>query len=160
MRALTSSFTEWVAIDGDQADEQATDELDARLRQLIEAERLIVLAGLGTSLAIAALDGSRPAPSMADLWEKAKANAGVEAWSNALQAAGWDDGFGEDIELLLTRCQMALSLRPSDELATFVSECERVIVAACRFVGQDTALPVHEAFLRRIARRPARLPRT
>jgi hypothetical protein len=136
-------------------------ELDRRLRQLIEAERLIVLAGLGTSLTITEPDGSQLAPAMRDLWVKSKAKVGDERWAASLEAAGWqEDSFGEDIELLLTRCQMAYSLSGNSDIDAFVSDCEAEIVAACRFVRSDIELPTHEAFLRRIARRPSRLPRT
>jgi hypothetical protein len=161
MQTLTSSSSDWIPLDGDKVDEEARTELDRRLRQLIEAERLIVLAGLGTSLAIAASDGSMVAPAMADLWANAKAKVGEERWEAALDAAGWqEEEFGADIELLLTRCQMAFSLSGNTAVETFVSDCEAEIVAACRFVRADIELPTHEAFLRRIARRPARLPRT
>jgi hypothetical protein len=55
---------------------------------------------------------------------------------------------------------MALELTGGDQLNDFIRDCERHIVDACRFVNGNTQLPVHEIFLRRIARRPTRLPRT
>jgi SIR2-like domain len=161
MQSLVSSSADWLSLDGEEGQEEARSELDRRLRQLIEAERLIVLAGLGTSLEITDAGGTVLAPSMSALWAKAEAKVGQERWAASLKSAGWnDEEFGEDIELLLTRVQMALSLSGSHELKSFVSDCEAEIVAACRFIDAETELPIHEAFLRRIARRPARLPRT
>lgn len=161
MQMLSSRSSNWISLEEGGGEEEAQLELDMRLRQLIEAERLIVLAGLGTSLAITDSDGSKVAPAMSDLWAKAKERVGNEHWEASLRAAGWrEDEFGEDIERLLTRCQMAFSLSGDDDVEKFVAECEAEIVSACRFVRSGIELPTHEAFLRRIARRPARLPRT
>jgi hypothetical protein len=55
---------------------------------------------------------------------------------------------------------MALGLKADELLQTFVVDTERAIVAACRFVATGQALPTHEAFLRRVARRSTSLPRT
>jgi hypothetical protein len=156
MKMLTQSRRDWIDLAGDDVEEDARAEFDARLRQLLGAEHLLVLAGLGTSLSI---DAPTAAPDMAHLWERARDRAGNELWSNALEIAGWTDDFPNDIERLLSRCQMALSLRANDDIDGFVSTCEAEIVEACRFVQPDTQLPHHEAFLRRIARRPSRMPR-
>lgn len=107
---------------------------------------------------------------MADLWSLAKAKVGDQEWAYALKAVGWStpedaventpDANPADIELFLSRCQMAVTLTGDDKLESFVQTCEQVIVQACQFVSPDTPLPVHEDFLRRVARRPTRLPRT
>jgi hypothetical protein len=98
---------------------------------------------------------------MADLWNQAKTKAGTDAWRAALKAAGWTKERPEDIELLLTRCHMASLLRPDDKaLLEFIVQSEQEIVSACSFVTPETKLESHEIFLRRIGRRPARLPRT
>lgn len=159
MKILTRNNSDWVDLADEGVDEAARAELDARLRQLLGAERLLVLAGLGTSLSIEVPAGSNQAPGMADLWDRAKKRVGDDRWSAALKAAGWEDHFLNDIELLLSRCQMALSLHRTKEIEDFVSDCEAEIVKACQFIQADTELPMHEAFLRRIARRPTRLPR-
>jgi SIR2-like domain len=158
MQLLTSDASEWIEIAQDGEDE-ARQRLDARLRQLLEAERLIVVAGLGTSLCVQEND-EYVAPSMADLWKAAKQKAGDAAWEAALLAAAWRNEAEEDIELLLSRCQMALELSGDEALGDFIKTCEKEIVDTCRFVNAETPLPVHEIFLRRIARRPTRLPRT
>ncbi len=117
----------------------------------------MVLTGLGTSTGIAQGDGG---PGMAALWSRARDAVEPDDWDYALEAAVWGEGDSEDIELLLSKCQMALALSGDDRLGEFIKTCEREIVEACSFVTENTPLPVHEMFLRRIARRPVRLPRT
>ncbi len=155
VQILTRDATDWT----DLVDEAAQADLDGRLRQLLGAERLVVLTGLGTSLSIGSTGADAAPPAMADLWTRAKKRVGDGPWSQALKAAGWSEAYAEDIELLLSRAQMAHSLHPDETIKNFIAECEAEIVAACRFVQADTELPLHEAFLRRIARRPTRQPR-
>jgi hypothetical protein len=157
MKLLTPPFDDWTSVDPDSEAERI---LNSRLEQMLGAERLMVLTGLGTSTGIK-IDGSKDGgPGMATLWARAKEAAGEEQWAKSLAAAGWSDDFPEDIELLLSRCQMAHTLNLTDELDQFIALCEREIVTACNFISDTTPLPIHESFLRRIARRPARLPRT
>jgi hypothetical protein len=148
---------DWSEIVDDEESAEAT-VLQARLRQLLSAERLLVFAGLGTSMCIQSND--QPAPSMSDLWDRAKKRVGEEAWKTALEATAWDTTLPDDIELLMSRAQMARALGKGATLEDFILNCENEIVTACRFVKGDSDLPVHETFLRRIARRPTRLPRT
>jgi hypothetical protein len=159
MRLLSAASADWIDMDGDGAPEAQT-HLDATLRQALGAERLVVLTGLGTSMAITTDGGDTPAPSMADLWERASSRVGAEPWQHALEAVHWPHETASDIELLLSRCQMARTLTDEAKLDEFIRECEDEIVQACSFVGLDTPLPHHETFLRRVARRPTRLPRT
>lgn len=158
MQFFAADNAEWSSLEDKGDGEETRHRFETQLRQILGAERLVVLAGLGTSLAIGDA-GRAPAPSMKDLWERAKAKAKPEAWEAALQAARWPNDAEEDIELLLSRCQMALSLSPDTELKSFIEDCEAEIVAACRFLDPDACLPAHQTFLRRVARRPARLPR-
>jgi hypothetical protein len=159
MQLLTSpTGPNWVELESDADDARGT--LDATLRQLLGAERLVVLTGLGTSMSIEDGEGEHPAPSMKDLWNGAHARVGPERWDAALARAHWDEDADPDIELLLTRCQMARTLTGDQELAAFIRDCEEYIVESCSFVTPELQLPHHEAFLRRVARRPTRLPRT
>lgn len=149
----------------DADDGEDTARLDALLRRLLGADRLVILTGLGTSLGINADDvdaffEKRPAPSMGDLWDAAKERVGDERWEEVEEEIGWDQEQVENIESFLSRCHMAMTLAPDGGLADVVEACEEEIVKACRFVTADTDLPDHEVFLRRIARRPSRLPRT
>lgn len=133
-----------------QAAEDARSSLDERLLSILSAERLVVLAGLGTSRELT------KSVDMADLWREAQAITGFE------QAAALspDATAAEDIEILLSRCQSKLDLEDDPVLREFVSETERQILELCSFVGDKTELPTHGQFLRRIARRSTRLPRT
>lgn len=159
MQLFTSSTApDWVELDDDAAEARAA--LSSTLTQLLGAERLVVLAGLGTSMSIEGKDKQCPAPSMKDLWDRAMARVGTERWEAAATAAHWGENSEDDIELLLSRCQMALALEGDRELETFICDCEQEIVKACSFVTPELELPNHEAFLRRVARRPPRLPRT
>jgi hypothetical protein len=155
MKLFEAQAQGWNGLD----DEAAAAALNRHLTSVLLAERLVILTGLGTSRCVADEDGKSLAPTMADLWQAAKTIAG-DKFPALLERAGWNDTWREDIELLLSRCQMALELKEDDELRTFVVETERAIVAACRFVAPGQALPVHEAFLRRVARRSTNLPRT
>jgi SIR2-like domain len=157
MKLLTPPFDDWTAVEPDSEAERV---LNARLEQMLGAERLMVLTGLGTSTGIQVDGSSQGGPGMTSLWSRAKAAAGDERWNAALKSAGWSPKFPDDIELLLSRCQMAHTLDPRNDLDQFIALCEAEIVAACNFISDSTPLPVHESFLRRIARRPARLPRT
>jgi hypothetical protein len=157
MRMLAHGLADWADLHGEEPDEEAALQLRTRLKQLLGAERLLVLAGLGTSRCVTA---PQPAPTMHDLWERAKSCVGDARWGAALEAAGWREEYANDIELLLSRSQMILALRGEDgDIQSFVADCEAEIVSACRFVVAGTDLSTHEAFLRRVARRPARLPR-
>lgn len=153
----TADKRDWVDLSDDKHGEKAKQRLDARLRQLLSAERLVVLAGLGTSLYIR--DGDTRAPTMADLWRCAQEAVDRDVWEYAIRAAQWRNE-RDDIELLLSRCQMALELSGDDRLRCFVARCERVIVRACRFVSEHSDLKHHRTFLHRIARRSTHLPRT
>jgi hypothetical protein len=157
VKLFAQPHPEWIDPDADSEEgASASRVFDGRLQQLLGAERLMVLTGLGTSTGIAQGDGG---PGMAALWSRARDAVESADWEYALEAAVWSDD-SDDIELLLSKCQMALALSGDDRLGEFIKACEREIVEACSFVAEDTPLPIHEMFLRRIARRPVRLPRT
>jgi hypothetical protein len=129
--------------------EKTKSSLDERLLSILSAERLVVLAGLGTSREL------ERSVDMADLWREAQSIPGFEK-ATALSP---DAREAEDIEVLLSRCQSKLDLEDDQELHEFVLETERHILDLCSFVDDDTKLPTHGQFLRRIARRSTRLPR-
>lgn len=157
MRFLSAQTDGWQAVDEGAGDGAAG--LERSLTALLLVERLVILTGLGTSRCITDADDQQLAPTMADLWERAKEIAG-RSFDDMLQRVAWDKEARDDIELLLSRSQMALELEHDDALAEFVTRAEAMIVEACRFVTPDVELPIHEAFLRRVARRSTRLPRT
>jgi hypothetical protein len=163
-----ASGTDWVALSANPEDDETTrnaaklhhDQFDRGLTDLLLSENLIVVCGLGTTQCI--LDGSnRPlAPTMASLWSAAQAKAGaqfeqIKAKVKYAPLAGET----ENIETLLSQCQLSHALEPAKDVEDFISEVESIIVEKCRFATDAVQLPIHEAFLRRVARRPARQPR-
>jgi hypothetical protein len=134
-------------------------QLDQALGGLLSAENVVVFCGLGTSLSVKDQAGARVAPSMQDLWhaaeEKAEGNfAIVKEKTNYATPDG-----GDNVELLLSRCQVLQTVQPDPVVAEFIAETEQLIVDRCRFVTDEVLLPVHEAFIRKLARRSTRKPR-
>jgi hypothetical protein len=162
-----SAGTDWVSTEASQeADEQAKVAaaasqrvLDQVLLDLLSADNLVVLCGLGTSLCVKDTAGQALAPSMAVLWQAAADQAGEHFVSIKTQATYTTPQDGDSIELLLSRCQMLQHIQPSAVIEKFIADTEKLIVHKCRFIKQGTALPVHEAFLRKAARRSPRKPR-
>jgi len=141
-------------------------QLERILSSLLLSENLIVLTGLGTSLCLKDATGKNSiAPTMGDLWKKIAGS--TKDFEKLLEQTGQPkDPSGawiEDIETLLSRCQMAVELKENSTISEFVRMAERTISESCSFLSllpTGEGLPVHEAFLRKIARRPVRLPRT
>jgi hypothetical protein len=140
------------------ADYEATRQrFERQLTDVLLAENLVILTGLGTSMCLKGSDGKPLAPTMQGLWDAAKAAAGADFESvktkvNYTEAAG-------NIEFLLSRCQMAEKLKSDTVVKKFVEETEKLIVEKCRFLKDGLNLSIHEAFLRKVARRSTRLPR-
>lgn len=128
-----------------------------QLADVLTSENLIVLTGLGTSLCIKTATGETAAPTMKALWKAAEAltTDNLKAVKAAVRFA---DGI-EDIEKLLSRCQLSEQLEPKPNVSEFVVAAEKMIVEKVRFVGAKTDLQTHESFLRRVGRRSTRLPR-
>jgi len=165
MSAVTGGWADYSAhSDADEVSRlEATktrDRLEQFLTDVLTAENLLVLAGLGTTLCLKA-SGKAPAPpSMADLWDAAATKAGSTFDAIKAKVRYTSPEGGDNIESLLSQCQLAQALDPSDAVRDFISNTEALIVARCRFVDSDTDLTIHEAFLRKVARRSTRLPRT
>jgi hypothetical protein len=168
----TRTNGEWVKIDplttaaGKDSDPEARGYLKMALLDALRAEYLLALCGLGTSLCVKGKDPKdaskdiRLAPTMQDLWKAATEKAGV-SFKAILKAVNLDEEAAHgDIEFLLSRCQLARELHGTKEINDFIEATEQIIVKACRFIRQDTNLSTHEMFLRRVARRPTRQPRT
>lgn len=147
------------------SDEQKVDNTEnvRRLNQFISdillSENLVVLTGLGTSLS-ATKDDKVVAPKMSDLWSAVKNNDSKKFDSIQKKIKFDTKSSGENIELFLSRCQLFQKLEPSDELKVFLQTAEETIVKLCDFVDDSVKIEAHEMFLRKVARRSARLPRT
>ena len=167
---------EWLEGRGpDQANEETTgedkadpaiDEISRVLSDIVRSKNLIVLTGLGTSLCIKE-GGQSKAPTMWALWEAvsneyAQPEAGdLASWDEVLQIARHPEG-NTDIEELLSRCKISESFEDEENAAkirTFIADAERIIRGKVDFLGTNESLPIHESFLRRLARRSVRRER-
>jgi hypothetical protein len=117
-----------------------------------------VLSGLGTSRCILDTEGHAVAPTMDDLWQAVKA-ASADSFERVLATVSWSSK-KEDVEQLLSRCQMQQDLTPSTELQAFIDAGEKAIADSCDFIDDGSDLGMHESFLRKVARRSTKLPRT
>jgi hypothetical protein len=161
---LSNIGPNWVRLSPDaDADEsqaelfaKAKDKTKRQLSDVLLSENLIVLTGLGTSLCLQDEFGNNIAPTMGDLWTAAKALT-IDKLVGIKQAVKFTGP--NDIEKLLSRCQMAMQFDPDATVEEFVSDAEKMIVEKVRFVDGTTDLSIHESFLRRVARRSTRLPR-
>lgn len=161
--ATGASWTELDHASVDPAIKAATEKaLLAINRELLDSlnmANLLVLTGLGTSLCVQDKAGARAAPTMKDLWDETKSLAGT-TFDQVLSESRYDLALaGENIEYLLSQCQIAQQFSPSAFLQTFIEQTEKLIGQKCNFVTPATNLDTHEAFLRRVARRSTRHPR-
>lgn len=161
----TATGPQWVALDrpsgGDPkilADHETTKQrFERQLTDVLLAENLVILSGLGTSMCVKGDDGKPLAPTMRNLWDASKAKAGTDFDAVKLKVNYTEAT--ENIEFLLSRCQMSEKLKSDAAVKRFVEETEKLIVEKCRFLKDGLSLSVHEAFLRKVARRSTRLPR-
>lgn len=155
----------------DNASEDAkntNDEDKRRLNQFIVdillSENLVVLAGLGTSLSahtnVTLVGSTYPAPKMSTLWNAVK-NKDPDIFKKIITKTKYSiEKDGENIELFLSRCKLFQKIEDSSELKNFLEIAEKEILTLCDFVTEDLILETHEMFLRKVARRGPRLPRT
>ena len=102
---------------------------------------------------------------MSDLWEIAKEIANKQNpdnFENIKEKVKYTTpkSGNENIELLLSRCQIFQELNSDEIINTFVEETKAQIIKKCRFVNDKLNLDMHQIFLRKVARRSTRLPRT
>jgi hypothetical protein len=148
---------EWQTIgsDPDDAPNSPRNLFATFVSDVLSSQDLLVLAGLGTSLAVPG------APRMADLWAAVAKKREKDLKTVAAEVGYTKPEGGDNIELLLSRCQLALQFKANTQVGTFVSDAETTIVEKCRgFLRAGSPLETHQAFLRRVARRSTRLPRT
>ena len=153
LQFLTSESEGWQGIN---ADHKA--DFDAFFTQVFTSRNLAVLSGLGTSRCIKSSGGEVLAPTMADLWVAVE-SANEKRFNKVLKQINWKSNV-KNVELLLSHCQMQQELRPDAELATFIEKGEEAIATSCNFIDDNSDLGIHESFLRKVARRSTKLPRT
>lgn len=132
--------------------------LVADLTGLLYSEHLVVLTGLGTSLCVQTEQGERAAPTMWDLWTAAE-SSNADEFALVQKQVNFPEAAVGNLELLLSHCQLSQSLRPDPTVGAFLERTEQLIVKRCRFLESKKRLPVHEAFLRKCARRSTRQSR-
>ena len=157
----------WQPLDGADAGDQdalalqevASRALREELSLITNAENLVVLAGLGTSLGITnSKDAGRSAPKMSDLWADVEKLASFAAVKALLSTDLVEE---QNLEHVLSDAQARLALNPKNtELDAFVQEAEDVVWRSCSFVDDHSEVEGHELFLRKVARRSTRLQRT
>lgn len=155
------------AVAAEKQPDPATEEINRVLSDVIRAQKLIVLTGLGTSLCVKDAAGAAKAPTMGDLWtavqgEYAKAgDAGRPTWAEVLEIARQPAG-NTNIEELLSRCKTAEGFEPGDKQAKiqrFIADAERIIRTKVDFIAATETLPLHEVLLRKLGRRSTRRER-
>lgn len=166
-------LAEWVAVQDPVEDTPDPASIDIRrvLSSAVRAQNLVILTGLGTSLCVLK-DGVRAAPTMMDLlsrirktFDMADAADGAakdSRWKDFLSLANAPSDTG-DLEYLMSRATMAAEFLPDTEARrarTLLSVAEGIIRDEVDFIEDDVEVPIHEAFLRRVARRSSRRART
>lgn len=170
--------TEWKALQPDispateSPDEQkmlsaakaAREELKNFLLASLQMQHVVVLAGSGTSLGPVT-----KGPSMRDLWnhcvnsnpvDEGQGDSISQQAAKVIQETGYDlASEKENIEALLSRCEAYLQVKPSVDVATFLTESKKVILKKCsEFIDATDAgqLAAHRTFLHRLSRRRVR----
>jgi hypothetical protein len=167
MEYLASSAADWVATSAPAgASDEARLAADASKQKLVHiltdlllADNLIVLAGLGTSLCVKNSGGVSVAPTMKSLWDAVQESDPKQFAEIITLVKYVKPSTGDDIELLLSRSHLLQSISPNTTLEQFITRAEQTIAKLCRFVQSDSDLSVHEALLRKAARRSTRKPR-
>ncbi len=156
---------QWQSVSSSDPHEQAENPTREKTAQLLTnlllSENLLVLCGCGSCLYLNDNAGNRIAPTMKDLWDAAKARMG-NRFGTVLDDARYRVPNEQDgnIEDLLSHCQIVLQLEEKESIRTFVQRAEEVIAERCRFPTAGVVPYAHESFLRKVARRSPRLPRT
>ena len=147
-----------------EAGNRTRQQIENLLSALLLSENLVILTGLGTSLCIKDAAGNSIAPTMLDLWSQVhKSTKGFEEILAKVRHPKEPSGeWKTDIEALLSRCQIYIDLEDDATIRQFITDAESQIVKCCSFLDllpSGSGLPIHESFLRKIARRPTRLSR-
>jgi SIR2-like domain len=158
---------DWIEIAGDSSSGAASgintvgsrETFQNFVREVLLSENLVVLCGLGTSREVFA-SGKPILPTMADLWAEAEVH---QDFASVISGIRFDETQKpSNIEFLLSRCHGYLSLGlgvTGADLGKFVTDLEQMIVRRCQLPLTGISLAAHEAFLRKVARRPTHRPR-
>ncbi|WP_154722595.1 SIR2 family protein [Ciceribacter sp. T2.26MG-112.2] len=155
----------------DDAPDPASTDIRRVLSSAVRAQNLVILTGLGTSLSVMK-DGKRAAPTMGDLLAKIRGRfeaddmieelEGGPRWTKFVSSANVPEDT-TDLEYLMSRATMAAEFLPEDNANTIrklLTIAEGIIRDEVDFMEDAVGVPIHEAFLRRVARRSSRRART
>ncbi len=162
MKILNGSSNQtWQEIKEDADEAYRKENVFRTISDKIQAENLVILCGLGTSRCLLDSANNPIAPSMSDLMDAVK-EMEDGLLSQVIEKIGYNevDQCGNNVELLLSKCQMAYELKNDTILQDFIQKAEKLILQKCQFVKSDSNLNTHESMLRKIAKRSSRLPRT
>ena len=133
--ASTAASPNSPKLENDKAQEMKA-KLEQIFTEILVSENLMVLAGLGSTMCIKDAAGKPLAPTMGQLWDRAKAKDAARFEDVKTRVKYKAPPEGDNIEVLLSHCQLVSTLEPEDKLvSTFISDVETSIVRACRFVG-------------------------
>jgi hypothetical protein len=109
---------------------RAKEQLESILSSILLSENLVIFTGLGTSLCIKDAAGNCVAPTMRDLWDRAKSSTkDFEAVLDTVHHPKESTGaWKEDIETLLSRYQMSVELEDNSLIREFIATTEDLIV--------------------------------
>jgi len=161
-----TAYADRVDDDGKVIERGSKEEIDSALINALSASNFATLTGAGASFCARNADGLAQAPSMPDLWNTVETAIGQAEFA-AILAKFPNAKVNENIEKLLSLCKVYLELNEAanenDEdvaaVRAFVTQAEASILTQVDFVGPDTALPAHEAYVRKIGRRGFRKAR-
>jgi SIR2-like domain len=161
-----TSFSDSLNNEGKVIDRGSKEQIDSALINALSASNFLTLTGAGASLCARNGAGEPHAPSMVDLWDAVSAAVGPVAFA-AICAKFPKAKIDDNIEKLLSLCKVYLELNEAAEaddadvnaVRNFVTQAEACILSMVDFVSQTTALPAHEAYVRKIGRRGFRKAR-
>lgn len=162
----------WVAypdkldVEGQVVERGSKELIDSALINSLSASNFSTLTGAGASLCARNAGAQQQAPSMSDLWNAVKEEAG-DGEFGAICARFSNTKLDNNIERLLTLCKIYLDLNEGAQdddqdvaaVRNFVAIAERTILSKVDFVGPNTSLSAHENYVRKIGRRGFRKAR-
>jgi hypothetical protein len=131
--------------------ELARSALKATLRECLQTQHVVVLAGSGASLST-----EPKGPSMWDLW--AEATKGSEEDESVVAKVAKEVGIDltakehQNIELFMSKMEAYMQVHDDDDVKGLLKDFRKVILDKCSYITPKTTLP-HDDFLRRLARR-------
>jgi hypothetical protein len=160
------AYTDRLDAEGKVSERGSREDIDSALINALSASNFSTLTGAGASLCARNPDGQPQAPTMTDLWNAVAQTVGAVEFA-AICAKFPNANINDNIEKLLSLCKVYLELNETaaqndenvEAVRTFVSQAEGCILKRVDFISDHTALPAHEAYVRKIGRRGFRKAR-